>query len=277
MRKSMQEQLLALLNKNEPKTFESSNKSDFLTPRYRQANQKSLNDGSAEQDRSKGVNLAAAKPEAALSRPVFPGSNLSLRERLIAQGVIKPASNGGKTPSKKVKLSADIQSGAIRRCTTRRQDRGPVLDLNVLRKALSTRGVVDGVDYLSLVGELREDEGAESTRNVRSGPPPSKNYAAPVAAKKSENKKLDANSASKNAKASPVYRYQKRFKCFRCGKWIPLGQGLKHEAMHEGRDYIPLADVRPKSMSRIESSSIRNSRWVYVFQGGLPSLGKRSR
>ncbi len=277
MRKSMQEQLLALLNKNETKTIESSNKSEFATPRHSQVKQKSLDDGSAEQGRSKGVDLAAVKPEAALSRPVFSGSNLSLRERLIAQGLIKPASNGEKTPSKKVKLGADVQSGAIRRGTTRRQDRGPVLDLNVLRKALSTRGVVDGVDYLSLVGELREDQGAESTRKVRSGPPSSKNDAAPVAAKKIENKKLDANNASKKSKASPVYRCQKRFKCFRCGKWIPLGQGLKHEAMHEGRDYIPLADVRPKSMSRIETSSTRNSRWVYVFQGGLPSLGKRSR
>lgn len=277
MRQSMQEQLVTLLNKNVQIVIESSNQPDLETPYQSQVRQNSLNDSLSKKYSSQDAHLAPAKPEVALSRSVFSEGNLSIRERLIAKGVIKPAAEGERISSKKAKLSADVEGGVIRRGTTRKQDRGSVLDFGVLTKTLSTRGVVDGVDYLSLVGELQERQEAKRTLEVRPEPLPSKQNAFSVTAKKSKNKNLDANNAATKDKASFIYRHQKRFKCTRCGEWIHFGQGLKHEAMHEGRDYMPLADVRPKSMSRIKSPAIPNSRWVYVFQGGLPSLGKRSR
>jgi hypothetical protein len=56
--------------------------------------------------------------------------------------------------------------------------------------------------------------------------------------------------------------------CIRCGERIPYGDMLKHkEKIHGERMYVPSPIKRSKS----------SSFWVHIVQGGLPSLGKRSR
>lgn len=69
-------------------------------------------------------------------------------------------------------------------------------------------------------------------------------------------------------------RTNKKFKCSVCGKWIPLGEGLKHEAMHKGIEYVPTSDVRPRSEGT--QGATRSNAWVHVYPGGLPGLGKRN-
>ena len=64
------------------------------------------------------------------------------------------------------------------------------------------------------------------------------------------------------------------FLCSQCRRWIHVGQGLKHEAMHKGVAYFPSSDLqRPKQ----QSSGVGSNRWITMLQGGLPSLGKRNR
>lgn len=56
-------------------------------------------------------------------------------------------------------------------------------------------------------------------------------------------------------------------RCALCGQSIPLGQMLKHKEDRHG-EY-------PATPSAVKLR--RQTTWVRVYQGGLPSLGKRSR
>lgn len=90
--------------------------------------------------------------------------------------------------------------------------------------------------------------------------------------------KIPHNSSSlinseKNKGIKSPQASKKKFKCSICNQWIPLGQGLKHEAMHNGTEYFPRSHFR---YGHTNSGTDRiSTTWVHVYQGGLPGLGKR--
>ena len=56
-------------------------------------------------------------------------------------------------------------------------------------------------------------------------------------------------------------------KCALCGKDIPVGQMLAHKSSAHGEAKVVPSPTQP----------LHSNQWVSIVQGGLPSLGKRSK
>lgn len=222
----------------------------------------------------------------------------SIREQLIELGLAGASSASksgrlrqeGKGSREEVrKESAEVRQVCETDVTNRRltQSRSFGAGASTLREQLIAEGRIKPVDsFLARAEELRKKaiaagenrrSGADGLRaagksgkDAQAEKRDSKSRAKPTMAPKAERKAK--RKAEKNLSDGLSHR-GKKFKCSICGNWIPLGEGLKHEAMHKGIDYVPTSDIRPREVGC--NSETQSNTWVHVYQGGLPGLGKR--